>query len=447
MQVDPSIFKAYDIRGVYPDQLNEVIAHAIGRAFVTHLEPAEVVIGRDMRLSSPRIFAAVVEGVRQQGADVVDIGMVSTDQFYFAAATLDRPGIMVTASHNPAHYSGLKMVRKMPHMLSGDGIQDLRRLVEGGADRFTASATRGAVVERDMSDGFVAKALSFVEPREIAPLVVVADTCNGMVGPVLTRVFEQLPVELTGMFLEPDGRLPNHGLDPMQEENRTALQEAVVRLGADVGFAFDGDGDRFFVIDDRGQFVPGDFLTALMGCYLLEGEPGGKIIYDVRCSWAVPDLIEAAGGVALIERVGHAFMKPRMADEGAMFAGEFSGHYYFRDFFGADTGIVPALVLLEMLSRKKQKLSQLLSSMEQQYFLSWEINSQVADPLQKIEQLAAHYASGRLERIDGISVSFDDWHFNVRPSNTEPLLRLNLEGRSKELMEEKLDEVLSLIRS
>ena len=446
MQVDPSIFKAYDVRGIYPDQLNEEIARAIGRAFVTYLNPTEVVIGHDMRLSSPSLFAAVVEGVNQQGANVVDIGMVSTDQYYYAAATLDRPGIMVTASHNPPDYNGFKMVRKMPHMLSGEeGIQDLRQLVE--SDRFAPSSTRGTVVTRDLSDGFINKALSFVEPAEIAPLKVVADTGNGMVGPALTRVFAQLPVELTAMFVEPDGTLPNHGLDPMQAENRAALQESVVRLGADVGFAFDGDGDRFFVIDDRGQFVPGDFLTALMGCYLLEREPGGKIIYDVRCSWAVPDMIEKAGGVPLIERVGHAFMKPRMAEENAIFAGELSGHYYFREFFGADTGIVPALVVLDMLSRKKQKLSQLLSSLEQQYFISGEINSEVAEPLEKIEELASRYASGRIEHIDGISVRFDDWHFNVRPSNTEPLLRLNLEGKSKELMAEKVDEVLSLIRS
>ncbi len=446
MQVDPSIFKAYDVRGIYPDQLNEEIARAIGRAFVTHLNATEVVIGHDMRLSSPSLFAAVVEGVTQQGAAVVDIGMVSTDQYYYAAATLDLPGIMVTASHNPPDYNGFKMVRKMPHMLSGEeGIQDLRQLVE--SDRFAPTSTRGTVVARDMSDGFIDKALSFVEPAEIAPLKVVADTGNGMVGPALTRVFTHLPVELTAMFVEPDGTLPNHGLDPMQEENRAALQESVVRLGADVGFAFDGDGDRFFVIDDRGQFVAGDFLTALVGCYLLEREPGGKIIYDVRCSWAVPDLIERAGGVPLIERVGHAFMKPRMADENAIFAGELSGHYYFRDFFGADTGIVPALVVLDMLSRKKQKLSQLLSSLERQYFISGEINSKVAEPLEKIAELASRYASGRIERLDGISVSFDEWHFNVRPSNTEPLLRLNLEGKSKELMEEKVDEVLALICS
>ena len=446
MQVDSSIFKAYDVRGIYPDQLNEEIARAIGRAFVTYLKPTEVVIGHDMRLSSPSLFAAVVEGVTQQGAAVVDIGMVSTDQYYYAAATLDRPGIMVTASHNPPDYNGFKMVRKMPHMLSGEeGIQDLRQLVE--SDRFAPSSTRGTVVTRDLSDGFIDKALSFVEPAEIAPLKVVADTGNGMVGPVLTRVFAQLPVELTAMFVEPDGTLPNHGLDPMQAENRAALQESVLRLGADVGFAFDGDGDRFFVIDDRGRFVPGDFLTALMGCYLLEREPGGKVIYDVRCSWAVPDMIEKAGGVPLIERVGHAFMKPRMAEENAIFAGELSGHYYFRDFFGADTGIVPALVVLDMLSRKKQKLSQLLSSLEQQYFISGEINSEVAEPLEKIEELAWRYASGRIERIDGISVRFDKWHFNVRPSNTEPLLRLNLEGMSRQLMEEKVVEVLALIRS
>ncbi len=330
-------------------------------------------------------------------------------------------------------------------MLSGsEGIQDLRLLIE--SEGYSAVEAEGAVRQRDVSDGFVRKVLSFVDPSGIAPLKVVADTCNGMAGPVLERVLGELPIDLTGMFLEPDGNLPNHGLDPMQEENRAALQASVRQLGADVGFAFDGDGDRFFVIDDRGQFVPGDFLTALLGSFLLECEPGATIIYDVRCSRAVPDVIGAAEGRPLIERVGHAFMKPRMASEGALFAGELSGHYYFRDFFGADSGIVPALVVLDMLSRKRRKLSELLKPLEERYFISGEINSEVADPEAKIEELAEQYRHGRIERIDGISVSFDDWHFNVRPSNTEPLLRLNLEGTSRQLMEEKVDEVLSLIR-
>ena len=446
MRVDPSVFKAYDIRGIYPEQLNEETARAIGRAFVTYLNPREVVVGRDMRLSSPAMHASLVAGLTQQGADVIDIGMVSTDQFYYACATLDRPGLMVTASHNPPQYSGFKMVRKMPYLLSGDeGIQDLRRIVE--ADGSPSSGRTGAVRERDLSEGFTEKVVGLIDPAQLAPLKVVADTGNGMVGPVLKRVYERLPVELTGMYLDPDGSLPNHGLDPMKEENRAALQERVIAEGADVGFAFDGDGDRFFAIDDRGRFVPGDFLTALMGTYLLEREKGATIIYDVRCSWAVPELIQTAGGIALIERVGHSFIKPRMFEEGGIFGGELSGHYYFRDFFGADSGIVPSLILLEMLSRKGVKLSLLLEPLEQQYFLSGEINTEVEDSAGRIQAVEESYSNGKVEHIDGVSVSYEDWHFNVRASNTEPLLRLNLEGRSRQLMEEKTDEVLGVIRS
>lgn len=447
MQVDPSVFKAYDIRGTYPDQLNEEVAYAIGRAFAAFLKVDEVVVGRDMRVSGPKMFGAVVRGLCDQGADVIDIGMVSTDQYYYACATLGKAGMMVTASHNPPQYSGFKMVRSMPYLLSGDeGIQDLRRIVE--EDAYPAAARKGQVTQKDLSQGFVDTVVKMIDGPALKPLKVVADTGNGMVGPSLKRVYDQLPtVDLVGMYLDPDGTLPNHGLDPMQEENRADLVARVKADGADVGFAFDGDGDRFFVVDDRGEFVPGDFITALMGCYMLEREPGAKIVYDVRCSWAVRDLVKAAGGVPLIERVGHSFLKPRLAKEGAIFAGELSGHYYFREFFGADSGIVPSLFLLEMLSQKGQRLSELLAPMEAKYFLSGEINSKVDDPKAKIEALAARHADAQIERIDGISISYDDWHFNVRPSNTEPLLRLNLEALSRADMEQRRDEVLDFIRS
>ena len=446
MQVDPSIFKAYDIRGIYPDSLNEEVAYAVGRAFVALLGCQEVVVGRDMRLSSPAIKEHLLRGLSDQGADLIDIGMVGTDQYYYACATFDRPGLMVTASHNPPQYSGFKMVRKMPYLLSGDsGIQDLRHLIE--EEGWDQDKKAGKVTEYDVAQDFIDKVLTLVDSAKIKKLKVVADTGNGMVGPILQEVCARLPIELIGMFLDPDGSLPNHGLDPMQPENRVDLERRVVEEGADVGFAFDGDGDRFFLVDDRGRFVPGDFATALMGCYMLEREPGGKVVYDVRCSWAVPDLISAAGGTPLIERVGHSFLKPRIFEEGAIYAGELSGHYYFRDFFGADSGIVPALVMLELLSKRGAKLSELLAPLETRYFPSSEINSRVEDPAAKVEALADRYSDGRIERIDGISISYEDWHCNVRPSNTEPLLRLNLEGLSQELMEEKRDEVLRFIRS
>ena len=446
MQVDPSIFKAYDIRGVYPDPLNEEVAYAVGRAFVTLLACEEVVVGRDMRLSSPAIKEHLIRGLTEQGADVVDIGMVGTDQYYHACATLGRPGLMVTASHNPPEYCGFKMVRNMPYLLSGDsGIQDLRHLVE--EEGWGEPLRSGEVRTQDVSQGFIDKVLELVDPTQIKPLKVVADTGNGMVGPILQRVYDRLPVELIGIYLDPDGSLPNHGLDPMQPENRADLERRVIEEGADIGFAFDGDGDRFFIVDDRGHFVPGDFVTALMGCYMLERDPGGKVVYDVRCSWAVPDLIKQAGGTPLVERVGHSFLKPRIFEEGAVYAGELSGHYYFREFYGADSGIVPSLVMLEMLSKRGVKLSELLAPLESKYFLSSEINSRVDDPLAKIEALAKRYGDGAIERIDGITISFDDWHFNVRPSNTEPLLRLNLEALSQGMREQKRDEVLEFIRS
>ena len=445
MHVDPTIFKAYDIRGIYPSQLNEDTGRAVGRAFASYLQPQQVVVGRDMRLSSPSVCEALIEGLRAQQVDVIDLGMVSTDQYYHGCATLKLPGIMVTASHNPPEYCGFKMVRDMPYLLTGDeGIQDLRQTIESEAYRNGRGS--GHLEVRDVSDGFVDKVAGMVDTQRLRGLKVVADTGNGMVGPILQRVFDRLPVELVGMYLDPDGTLPNHGLDPMKPENRAELERRVVSEGADVGFAFDGDGDRFFAIDDRGHFVPGDFLTALMAEYLIEREPGATIVYDVRCSWAVRDTVAHAGGRALQERVGHSFLKPRLFREAGIFAGELSGHYYFRDFYGADSGVVPALILMQMMSERGQTMSQLLSPLESRYFLSGEINSRVNDPAAKIEEIAARYGDGQIERIDGISVSFNDWHFNVRASNTEPLLRLNLEAMSRQRMEQQRDEVLAVIR-
>jgi len=447
VQVNPAIFKAYDIRGIYPTELNEEIAYLIGRAFVTFLGAETVIVGRDMRTSGPVLFDAVTRGIIDQGADVVDIGMVSTDQYYFACTQLGFPGMMVTASHNPKQYNGFKMVRRMPYLLSGDeGIQDLRRLVESEA--FPTPTRRGQRREYDFKAQFVQKVLSLIDVEAIKPLKVIVDTGNGMVGPILQEVYAHLPIQLTGMYLDPDGTLPNHGLDPLMPENRAELQQRVKDEGADIGFAFDGDGDRFFAIDDCGEFISGDFLTAILGRYLLEKEPGAKIIYDVRASWAVPDEVRAAGGIPLIERVGHAFIKRRMANEDAIFAGEVSGHYYFKAFAFADSGIIPSLYLLEMLSKRGVKMSELLSRLESRYFISGEINSRVSDVAAKLNEIAERYSDGKIARIDGISVSYDTWHFNVRGSNTEPLIRLNLESiASRAEMEARRDEVLAIIRS
>ena len=386
MQVDPKIFKAYDIRGIYPTELNEAIATAIGRAFVTFLKAETVVVGRDMRISGPQVFAAVTDGIMQQGADVIDIGMVSTDQYYYACTKYGLPGMMVTASHNPKAYNGFKMVRQMPYLLSGDeGIKDLLRLVQ--TDDFSPASRRGEMRTVDLMDEFVAALLKLLDVSAIKPLHAIADTGNGMVGPALEKVYSRLPIRLTPMYFEPDGNLPNHGLDPLQPENRAELQQRVKDEGADVGFAFDGDGDRFFVIDDRGEFVPGDFMTALLAEYILRRQPGEKVVYDVRASWAVPNMVKAAGGTPLIERVGHAFIKRRMADENVVFAGEVSGHYYFRDFNYANSGMIPSLLILEMLSTSGKKLSELLAPIEASYFVSGEINSTVPDAMAKMQQL------------------------------------------------------------
>jgi len=448
MQVNPGVFKAYDIRGIYPDDLNEEVGYAIGRAFASFLSVDKVIVGRDMRLSSPAMFDAVTRGLMKQGADVINIGMVSTDQYYYACAQLGHAGMMVTASHNPAQYSGFKMVKKMPQLLSGDeGIQDLRRLVEN--DDFATPTRQGTMSEIDLSEDFVNYVLGLIDIDALRPLKVIADTGNGMVGPILKRVYERLPsVDLTGLYLDPDGSLPNHGLDPLQPENRAELEQRVVSDGADIGFAFDGDGDRFFTIDDRGQFVSGDFMTALMGRYYLEKYPGAKIVYDVRASWAVPDLITADGGIPLMERVGHAFIKRRMSNEGAVFGGEVTGHYYFGDFFFADSGIVPSLIIMEMLSKKQAGLSDLLKPLEAKYFISGEINTRISgDPKAKMQELAETFKAGKVEWLDGVSVTFDDWHFNARPSNTEPLLRLNLEAKTKAMMEQKRDQIIGIIRA
>ena len=449
MRANPDIFKAYDIRGIYPDELDEDIAYSIGRSFVILLKIGKVIVGRDMRLSSPKMSEALACGLMDQGADVINIGMVSTDQYYHACATLALPGIVVTASHNPAQYSGFKMVKKMPQLLSGDeGIQDLRRIMEAG--QFPKPARPGRMTHEDLREEFVEKVLSLIDVDVLSQIKVVADSGNGVIGPILKQVYRRLPsINLIGMYLEPDGSLPNHGLDPLQPENRAELQRRVVAEGADVGFAFDGDGDRFFAIDDRGDFVPGDFITALMGRYLLDNFPGCKILYDVRSSWAVPNLITTAGGTPIMERVGHAFMKDRMAKEYAIFGGEVTGHYYFRDFFCADSGILPSLVILEMLSKKAVKLSKLLKPLESTYFISGEINSRISiDAKVKLKEIVRVFGKdARVEWLDGVSITFDDWHCNVRPSNTEPLLRLNLEAKSKTLMEQKRNDLLAVIRA
>ncbi len=445
--LDPKAFKAYDVRGLYPDELDEAGAYAIGRAYVEQFEPQRIAVGRDMRLSAPTMAAALIDGALDGGAEVLDLGMVGTEMVYFAVGELGLDGgVCVTASHNPKQYTGMKIVRAGALPVGGEsGLFDVRdrALV---LQEHKPSTPRNAQ-SYDIWDGFVEKVLSFVDVAEIRPLKVVIDAANGMAGAMLPPVLERLPIDAVTCYFEPDGSFPNHEPNPLLPENREFIVGRTLSEGADLGVAYDGDADRCFFVDDTGEFVPGDFVTALLAESILEKEGGGKVIYDVRASRAVPQTIERAGGTALINRVGHAYIKHRMRKEGAVFGGEVSAHYYFRDFSQADSGVVPFLLLLELISKSGRKLSELLAPYREQFFLTGEINTPVADVAQKLQELRERYADAKITDLDGISVDYDDWHFNVRPSNTEPLLRLNLEAFSQEQMERKRDEVLDLIRS
>ncbi len=428
----PKVFKAYDVRGIYPDELDEEGAYAIGRAYVQQFEPRRIAVGRDMRLSSPQMAAAVIRGAADEGAEVLDLGLVGTEMVYFAVGELELDGgIMVTASHNPKEYTGMKIVRRGALPVGGEsGLLDVRDKALEVADLKGGGEER--VREVDIWPEYVERVLSFIDVSVLWPLKVVIDAANGMAGVMLPPILERLPVEAVTCFFDPDGSFPNHEPNPLLPENREFIVRKTLDEGADLGVAFDGDADRCFFVDDSGEFVPGDFATALLAESVLAKEPGAKVIYDVP----------------LINRVGHAFIKHRMRKDDAAFGGEVSGHYYFREFSQADSGVVPFLLMLELISKKGRKLSEILEPYRTRYFLTGELNTPVSDVAVKLQELKERYASeGEVSHLDGISVDADDWHFNVRPSNTEPLLRLNLEARSQELMERKRDEVLDLIRS
>jgi phosphomannomutase len=447
--LDPKVFKAYDVRGIHGDELDEAGAYAIGRAYVEEFEPREIAVGRDTRVHAPAMAAAVIEGAADGGADVVDIGMVGTEMLYLAVGHLSLDGgIMVTASHNPKEYTGMKVVRRGALPVGGDsGLLEVRDRALALEDT-TTGQTPGRVRREDVYAAFVEHVLSFVDVSAIRPLRVVIDAANGMAGVMLPPVLERLPIDVVRCFFEPDGNFPNHEPNPLLPENREFIIRKTRDEGADLGVAYDGDADRCFFVDDGGEFVAGDFVTALLAESILQKEGGGKVIYDVRASWAVPETIERAGGVPLINRVGHAYIKHRIREEDAAFAGEVSAHYYFRDFFQADSGVIPFLLMLELISKRGQKLSEILEPYRSRYFITGEINTPVDDVALRLEELKKRFGTeGTFSDLDGISIVADDWHFNVRPSNTEPLLRLNLEARSHELMQRKRDEVLSVIRS
>jgi phosphomannomutase len=447
--LDPKVFKAYDVRGIYPTELDEDGAYAIGRAYVEQFQPGRIAIGHDMRVSSPAMAQALVDGAADAGADVLRLGLVGTEMVYFAVGELGLDGgVAVTASHNPKDYTGMKIVRAGALPVGGEsGLLDIRDRALTFSER-SAGPSSGQIEDYDVWPAYVDRVLSFVAPNEIRPLRVVIDAANGMAGAMLPPILERLPIQSVSCFFEPDGRFPNHEPNPLLPENREFIVAKTLEERADFGTAFDGDADRCFFVDDAGEFVPGDFVTALLASSVLEKEPGAKIIYDLRASWAVPETVERAGGVPLVNRVGHAFIKQRMRQEGAAFGGEVSGHYYFREFSQADSGVVPFLLMLELVSKRGAKLSEIIADYRGRYFLTGELNTPVADVDAKLRELEERFgAEGDVSHLDGVSVDAGEWHMNVRPSNTEPLLRLNLEARSPELMERKRDEVLALIRS
>src|SRR5215216_2643540 len=443
---DPSIFKAYDVRGKYTEQMDEELAYKIGRAFPKVLEQLEgtpvaeqrIAVGRDMRHSAPDMAERYARGIADSGADVLDVGMVGTEMLYWTVGSRELDGgLMCTASHNPKAYTGAKLVKRGALALSGDsGIGELKEMVTGDEPGEPADQP-GEISTEDIGDEFRESALGYIDRNAIKPMKVMLDGGNGMAGQMVAPILDGLPLDQEQFYWEPNGDFPDHEPNPLLEENRRFIIDKVTDTGADLGIAWDGDADRCFFIDDTGKFVDGDFMTALLAESILRKDPGATILYDVRASRAVPDVVKKAGGHACINRVGHAFFKTRMRELGAAFGGEVSGHYYFHDFYCADSGTIPALLILELLSVEGKKLSELLEPYRSNYFISGEINSEVED----------RYWDGQVSELDGISVDYDDWHFNVRPSNTEPLLRLNLESVvSPEHMEEKRDEVLDLIR-
>ena len=440
-----AIFKAYDVRGTYPDEIDEDAARRVGAALARFTEAPKLAVGRDMRISSEELARAFAEGASGAGAAVVDLGLVSTDGLYFASGKLDVPACMVTASHNPARYNGFKPCRAGAAPIGSEsGLKDIQALAESG-EALSNRSGAADVEQLDIIEDYSAHCLSFIEFDSLRPLKVVVDAGNGMAGLTVPVVFESLPFEVVPLYFELDGSFPNHPASPIESENLVDLQNAVQEMGGDVGIAFDGDADRMFLVDERSQIVSGSTTTALVAERILKKQPGERVIYNLICSWTVPEVIKENGGEPIRTRVGHSFIKDVMKKTGAVFGGEHSGHYYFRDNYRADSGMIAALLVLEALSRAEKPLSELLEPFDR-YFASGEINSEVEDQQGRLEVLADAYDEAKQDRTDGLTVEFEDWWFNCRPSNTEPLLRLNLEARTEELMTSKRDEVLGLIR-
>jgi phosphomannomutase len=444
MAVDLSpIFKAYDIRGIYPDELDEDAALRIGSAFAEWIGADEILLGRDCRLSSPSLAAAFTEGVTRRGVGIVDLGLATTDMVYFASGRLSRPGAMFTASHNPPRYNGLKLCGPRARPIGQDtGLQEILTLTERG---IPSGPGGGRVREQNMLDEYLEHVLTFADVTRFAELVVVADAANGMAGLVVPPLFERLPSKLVPLYMELDGTFPNHPADPIQPENQEDLKRTVVEHGAHLGLAFDGDADRVFFVDEHAEGVSGSLITSLVSTGMLEREPGATILHNLICSRVVPEVITEHGGKPVRTRVGHSFIKQVMAETGAVFGGEHSGHYYFRDHYNADSGLVASMVVMDQMSKAGRPLSELLAPFRR-YYASGEINLEVADKEGAIRRIAEAHKDGREDWLDGLTVEYDEWWFNVRASNTEPLLRLNVEARTPELLHEKITELLALIR-
>ncbi|WIG62100.1 MAG: Phosphomannomutase [Ktedonobacterales bacterium] len=445
--IDPKIFSAYDVRGIYPTDLNDDAAYQIGRAMVQYLRVQEVAVGRDMRMSSPALAAALINGITDQGADAIDLGLTTTDELYFAVGKFGYPaGVMVTASHNPGKYNGLKMCRADAVAISSEtGGNAIRDIATSG--NFIQPQHKGRVVTRDVTDDYVQHALSFVDVSKILPYKVAIDAGNGMAGMIIPRVFMHLPCTLVPMYFELDGSFPNHPASPIEPENTEELRRVVVEQHCDMGVAFDGDADRMFLISEKGQLLGGDMVTALVSENLLRRAPGSTILYNLICSRSVPEVIAANGGHAVRTRVGHSFIKAQMREYNAIFGGEHSGHFYFRDNWYADSGLIAFLIVLELVSQSGKTVSELLKPIDTR-FRSGEVNSEVREQKAKIAELERYYSAqgAQIDYLDGITVSFPTWWANIRPSNTEPLLRLNVEADTRGEMEQKRDELLRLIR-
>ncbi|MCL5411170.1 MAG: phosphomannomutase/phosphoglucomutase [Patescibacteria group bacterium] len=446
MRLESEVFKAYDVRGIYPSEIDEEAAYLIGQAYVKLVKPKKVLVGRDVRLSSPSMWKAIVEGVTDAGVDVMDPGIISTDMLYFAVAFYGFDGgFSVTASHNPKEYTGVKFVREEAKPVSSDtGLFHIRD--EALKQEKFIAPQKGRIEKIDILGDYLKHILSFVDLSKIKPLKIVVNTNFGAASQTLERLVKYLPVELIKLNFEMNGEFPKGRPDPLIPENRTELTEAVLKNKADLGVAWDADADRCFFCDEKGNFLEGYFITALLAKAILKKHPGEKIISEPRLVWAVRDTVAENGGVFILSKAGHAFIKERMRKENAIFAGEMSAHYYFRDNYYADNGMIPFLMILELISQTGQSLSQLVQSLVTKYFVSGEINLKVADINAKIKEVESYYNDGRKDFTDGLSVDYPNWRFNLRASNTEPLIRLNVEALSQELMAQKRDDLLDLIR-